>query len=67
MAVEPVTGSFGTWVSLFRRASQSIEAKQYLVRDWSSTFLEAAEGNVNRPQVAVESTVTEHSLMWVLN
>ena len=55
------TGSFGTWVWVFRRASQSDEAKQYLVRDWSSTFLEAAESNVNRRKVAVESTVTEHS------
>lgn len=55
------TGGFGTWLWTFQRFAQSDEAQEYLVGDWSSTFLEAAESNVNRSELTVESTVTEHS------
>ncbi|MBT1174020.1 cell surface protein [Bifidobacterium sp. LC6] len=59
--VTPSSGGFGTWVWVFRKTHQSKEAQEYLVGDWSSTFLETAESNSNRSKLEVESTVTEHS------
>jgi hypothetical protein len=54
-------GGFGTWVWAFEMASQSEQAKEYLVGDWVSPFLEASESNSNRGRLTVASTVTEHS------
>lgn len=57
----PETGGFGTWVWAFDRERQSAAARDYLLHDVVSPFLEAAETNSNRAKVGVESTVTEHS------
>lgn len=55
------TGGFGTWVWAFERQSLSEQAKEYVLNDVVTPFLDIAETNVNRARVGVESTVTEHS------
>ena len=52
---------FGTWVWVFRRSEQSKQAQEYLIGDWISPFMEAAESNTSRRKLEVMSTVTEHS------
>lgn len=54
-------GGFGTWVWAFERDKQSDEAKEYLIGDSVSSFLEPNETNSNRFRVEVQSSVTEHS------
>ncbi|OZG62985.1 cell surface protein [Bifidobacterium lemurum] len=55
------SGGFGTWVWAFERDDQSLEAQEYVLKDWTSAFGDASETNSNRAKVAVDSTVTEHS------
>lgn len=40
---------------------QSKQAQEYLIGDWISPFMEAAESNTSRRKLEVMSTVTEHS------
>ena len=52
---------FGTWVWAFDRSEQTAFARDYVLDDAVSPFLEVAETNVNRASVQVQSTVTDHA------
>lgn len=52
---------FGTWVWAFETGRQSEKARDYVVADAISPFLEVAETSVTRRTLRVESTVTEHA------
>ncbi|MBW3092443.1 peptidase [Bifidobacterium sp. 82T10] len=52
-------GLFGTWVWAIERDEQSDAMREYLEHDIVTPFLDPAETNVNRPEIAVESTVAE--------
>lgn len=54
-------GLLGTWVWAFTRDRQSEQAREYLLADTVSPFMETPETNVNRAGLTVESSVTEHS------
>lgn len=54
-------GSLGTWVWAFERDLQSEKAREYVLKDAVSPFLETSESNVNRARVEVESAVDSHA------
>ena len=57
----PERGGVGTWVWAFDATDQSAQAREYVLADAVSGFLEAAETGSNRSKLDVESSATEHS------
>lgn len=57
------SGGFGTWVWAFAHSELSDQAKEYVLHDVVSPFLERAETNSGRSRLTVRSSVTEHSAL----
>ena len=57
----PVAAGFGTWVWAFERESLSAQAREYVLADAVTPFLEIPETNAHRARINVRSSVTEHS------